>query len=83
MFKTNSSITIRRRNARRTAHTVCKRIRSAAIEQGQAFNSLRTETGLGVRASARVWLGLNPSPWAIERSREVLGLTIEQVWKVG
>lgn len=71
-----------RRNAAAATRTICSRIKTEARTQGLTFGGLRKKTGLNPRAVLRVWLGHDPSIWAIERSREVLGLTIEQVWKV-
>lgn len=83
MFKKNVTTTIiRRRNARRYAMEVCARLRTEALSQGLSFPDLRRSTGLGVRASIRLWFSANPPAWAIERTREVLGLSIEQVWAV-
>jgi len=82
MLSQNRTIRHRRNAARTATRTISARIRNEARAQGQTIAGLREATGLDARAVLRIWFGIDPSAWAIERCREVLGLSIEQVWKV-
>lgn len=73
---------VTRRNAAEATRTICERLKTEARIQGLTFGALRKKSGLNPRAVLRVWLSRDPSIWAVERCREVLGLSIEQVWKV-
>lgn len=82
MLSTNVTTRDRRRDARSAARTIATRLRTEARRQGMGVIRYRRRTGLDHPAILRIWFGINPSAWSIERCREALGLSIEQVWKV-
>ncbi|MGG7307544.1 hypothetical protein ACQXVK_10170 [Curtobacterium sp. AB451] len=82
MNTTRTTTRNRRRDARSAARTITTRLRAEARRQGTGVIRLHQKTGLDRLATLRIWFGINPSAWSIERCREVLGLSIEQVWEV-
>jgi len=82
-FRKNATSKARHVKAQAAMRTVTTRVRGEAETQGLSIIQFHHETGLAWRDVLRLWLGRNPSAWSIDRAREVLGLSIEQVWKLG
>jgi hypothetical protein len=80
MFKQNATTILRQGKALLTARNACRRIRATAHLQGHTYSTLRRRTAISPMAFAFLWFGVDPSVRSIERTREALGLSVQQVW---